>query len=133
MAMHALERRYGKEMAAAGALYVVAMLTAWPLALRMDVAAWRGALALAPVLPAALMLRAIYRHVRDSDELQRRLHLEALAISASVISLVSMALGFLAAARVIVLGGDVLLWVFPALAGVFGAVRCWIQWRYRCS
>lgn len=131
--MHALERRYGKEMAAAGALYLVAMLTAWPLALRMDAPAWRGALALAPVLPAALMLRAIYRHVRDSDELQRRLHLEALAISASVISLVSMALGFLAAAKVIVLGGDVLLWVFPGLASVFGVVRCWIQWRYRCS
>lgn len=131
--MHALERRYGKEMAAAGVLYVVAMLTAWPLALRMDVPAWRGALALLPVLPAALMLRAIYRHIRDSDELQRRLHLEALAISASVVSLVSMALGFLAAARVIVLGGDVLLWVFPCLAFVFGVVRCWIQWRYRCS
>lgn len=131
--MHALERRYGKEMATAGALYVVAMLTAWPLALRTDATTWRAVLALLPVLPAALMLRAIYRHVRDSDELQRRLHLEALAISASVVSLVSMALGFLAAARVIVLGGDVLLWVFPALAGVFGAVRCWIQWRYRCS
>lgn len=131
--MHALERRYGKEMATAGVLYLVAMLTAWPLALRMDVPTWRGALAVLPVLPAALMLRAIYRHIRDSDELQRRLHLEALAISASVISLVSMALGFLAAAKVIVLGGDVLLWVFPCLAFVFGVVRCWIQWRYRCS
>ena len=131
--MHALERRYGREMALAAVLYVAAMLTAWPLALHTDERILRAVLALLPVLPAALMLRAIYRHVRDSDELQRRLHLEALAISASVVSLVSMALGFLAAARVIVLGGDVLLWVFPALAGVFGVVRCWIQWRYRCS
>ncbi|HUD42838.1 MAG TPA: hypothetical protein VMR06_12680 [Dokdonella sp.] len=131
--MHALERRYGREMALAAVLYVAAMLTAWPLALRTDAASLRAVLALLPVLPAALMLRAIYRHVRDSDELQRRLHLEALAISASAVSLVSMALGFLAAAKVIVLGGDVLLWVFPVLAGVFGVVRCWIQWRYRCS
>lgn len=131
--MHALERRYGREMALAAVLYVAAMATAWPLALRTDAMNGRAVLALLPVLPAALMLRAIYRHVRDSDELQRRLHLEALAISASVVSLVSMASGFLAAAKVIVLGGDVLLWVFPGLAFVFGVVRCWIQWRYRCS
>lgn len=131
--MYALERRYGKELAAAGAVYLFSMLTAWPLALRTDVIAWRAVLALLPVVAAALMLRAIYRHIRDSDELQRRLHLEALAISASVVSAVSMALGFLSAAKVITLSGDVLLWVFPVLAFVFGLVRCWIQWRYRSS
>ncbi len=131
--MQALEKRYGREMALASVLYVLAMLTAWPLALRTDAIQWRTVLALLPVVPAGLMLRAVYRHVRDSDELQRRLHLEALAISASVISLASMTLGFLAAAKIIALGGDVLLWVFPMLAGIFGLVRCWIQWRYRCA
>ncbi|WP_150132246.1 hypothetical protein [Dokdonella koreensis] len=129
--MRGLNRRYGREMMIASTFYVATMLTAWPMALRSDVFLWRSLLALAPVLPAALMVRAIYRHVRDSDELQRRLHLEALAVSASVVSIASMTLGFLAAAKVIPLGGDVLLWVFPVLALVFGAARCIVQWRYQ--
>lgn len=82
------------------------------------------------MLPFAAALRAIIRHVRDSDEFQRRLHLEALAISSVVVSLLSTTAAFLVAAKVITLDGTVLFWVFPALAGLFGALRCWNARRY---
>lgn len=128
--MQALERRYRRELATSMGAYVIVMLTVWPLVRTTDSTALRALICAAPLLPFALALRAMLRHVRDSDELQRRLHLEALAISALVVSFVSMTAGFLAAAKVVAIDGTILLWVFPAIAGLFGALRCWLAWRY---
>ncbi len=128
--MHAIERRYRRELLIAIGAYVVVMLTVWPLVRTTDDVALRVLICAAPLLPFALALRAMLRHVRDSDEFQRRLHLEALAISALIVSFASMTAGFLAAAKVIALDGTVLLWVFPALAVLFGGLRCLIAWRY---
>ena len=125
-----LTRRYRRELQTAMGAYVIVMLTVWPLVRTTDSRALRVLICAAPLLPLALTLRAILRHVRDSDELQRRLHLEALAISALVVSFASMSAGFLVAARVITLDGTVLLWVFPALAALFGVLRGLVAWRY---
>ena len=128
--MRALEKRYRRELFLAMAAYVVVLLLIYPLARQVEAPFWRALVALAPVLPFAAALRAIIRHVRDSDEFQRRLHLEALAISSVVVSLLSTTAAFLVAAKVITLDGTVLFWVFPALAGLFGALRCWNARRY---
>ncbi len=128
--MRALEKRYRRELFLAMSAYVVVMLLIYPLARQVEAPFWRALVALAPVLPFAAALRAIIRHVRDSDEFQRRLHLEALAISAVVVSLLSTTAAFLVAAKVITLDATVLFWVFPALAGLFGALRCWNARRY---
>ena len=128
--MHAIERRYRRELMLSMGAYLIVMLTVWPLVRTTDSAGLRALICAAPLLPFALALRAMLRHVRDSDEFQRRLHLEALAISALIVSFVSMSAGFLAAAKVIALDGTVLLWVFPALALLFGSLRCLIARRY---
>jgi hypothetical protein len=128
--MDALTKRYRRELMLALTAYVIVMLFVWPLARSTEATGSRLLLAMTPLLPFALALRAMLRHVRDSDELQRRLHLEALAISALIVSFASMSAGFLVAARIIALDGTVLLWVFPALALLFGTLRCWLAARY---
>ena len=128
--MRSLERRYRRELFSALAVYTIVMLFVWPMVTHVDSSWLRTLIALAPVIPFAAALTAIVRQVRDSDEFQRRLHLEALAISAAIVSFVSMTAGFLVTAKVFALSGSVLLWVFPALAGLFGVLRCGLARRY---
>ena len=128
--MQSIERRYRRELFYAMSAYVIVMLTVWPLVRSTDSTNLRVLITAVPLVPLAFALRAMLRHVRDSDEFQRRLHLEALAIAALVVSFVSMTAGFLAAAEVITLDGTILLCFFPVLAGLFGTLRCWLARRY---
>lgn len=128
--MTAIEKRYRRELMRAMGAYVLVMLLLWPLARDSDSIGLRVLAAIAPLLPIAFTLRAMLRYVRDSEEFQRRLHLEALALSAIVVSFASMSAGFLAAAGVLAIDGTILLWVFPSLAFLFGMLRCWLLRRY---
>ena len=121
--MRAAEKRYLREFLPAMGAYTLVMLTVWPLARTTDDHMLRALIALAPVVPILFAVRAIIRHILGADEMMQRLHLEALAISAGIIGVVSLTAGFLAAAKVIELHGSILLWVFPALAATFGVVR----------
>jgi len=92
----------------------------------------RALLALLPMLPIALLARAIVRVIRDSDELERRIDLEAAAIAGLAVGLGFFSLGLLASGEVIVLDGSaVAIWVFPALCGTFGLAKLWASRRFR--
>lgn len=56
---------------------------------------WRIAAALLPVAPFAWFLWAFVTSIRSLDELQRRIHLEALAIAFPLVMLILMTLGLL--------------------------------------
>lgn len=128
----AADRRYVREFMPAILIYMAVMLYAWPLQKGMSSGVLKTALVLSPMLPIAWIIIACIRHILASDELERRQHLESIGISASVIGVASMALGFLGAAKVLVLDGTfVLLFVYPALCLVYGAVRCYLIWRVR--
>lgn len=131
--MRAVEKRYLREFLPAMAAYTVIMLTVWPLVRTTDDRLMRTLIALAPVIPVLFAVRAIIRQILGSDEMMQRLHLEALAISAGIVAVVSLTGGFLAAAQVINLDGSILLWVFPALAGTFGLARVIATRRYERS
>lgn len=131
--MRAVEKRYLREFLPAMAAYTVIMLTVWPLVRTTDDRLMRTLIALAPVIPVLFAVRAIIRQILGSDEMMQRLHLEALAISAGIVAVVSLTGGFLAAAQVIDLDGSILLWVFPALAGTFGLARVIATRRYERS
>jgi hypothetical protein len=77
-----------------GASYIAARL-----ALDVDVdlgPTWvRLAAALLPLVPTILTLRAIAAGIRQSDELERRIHLEALGIAYPLAILMLMTLGLL--------------------------------------
>ena len=53
------------------------------------------ALSLLPVLPFAFLVRAVVGGIRGSDELERRVHLEALAVAFPLTILLLMVLGLL--------------------------------------
>ena len=126
------DRRYIREFMPAILIYMVVMLYAWPLQKGMPPGVLKTALVLSPMLPIAWIIIASVRHILASDELERRQHLESIAISASIVGVASMALGFLGAAKVLVLDGTlVLLFVYPALCLVYGAFRCYLIWRAR--
>ena len=130
--MRTLSRRYVREFGSAMTAYVVLLLLAiW--ALNHVEAPWaRAALAMLPVLAITLAARAVLRFVRDSDELQRRIQLEAFALGALVLSVGSFALGMLSRAGVLVLDATlVLILVLPVYSLLYGTFAAIASHRYR--
>jgi hypothetical protein len=89
---------------------------------------WRFVWALAPVVPAAWIVRAVLRHVRRVDEYQKLLQLQSLAVGFAVAMLAAITLGFLATAGLrlesapwILYGAGMLGW---AVTGTREARRC---------
>ncbi|WP_369935844.1 hypothetical protein [Xanthomonas tesorieronis] len=130
-APRALARRYYREFLPPMGAYVVVMLF-WRRLLDDVDALWlRTLVALLPAVLLALVIRAVARFVRDSDELQRRIELESIAIAAGLTCGVYMAAGFLQAAQVIALSASsAMLWVFPALCMTYGVVKVANARRY---
>ncbi len=126
----AVERRYVREFMPAMIVYMLDMLYVWPLQKAMETGWLKMATALLPVLPIAWVIVASIRYVLGGDERERRQHLEALAIGVAIVSVASMALGFLVAAKVIVIdAGLALLLIYPAICLTAGIVRCLMLWR----
>lgn len=131
-ATRALARRYYREFSPPMAAYAVVMLL-WQRLLDSVDALWlRAVIALLPAVLLALVIRAVARFVRDSDELQRRIELESIAIAAGLTCGGYMAAGFLQAAQVIALPASAaMLWVFPALCMTYGVVKVANARRYQ--
>ena len=127
----ALRGRYLREFAPAMAGYVVAVVLSLWLLKRIDEPVLRALVALMPVPPIALALRAIMRYIRDADELQRRIELEAVSFATAAVSLVYLAAGFLQLAKVIdVRAGTAMIWVFPLVCAVYGIAKAVVSRRY---
>ena len=128
----ALRRRYARElMLAMGAYVVVLFVSVWLLK-QVEEPALRALLALAPVPPIALALRAMVRYVRDTDEMQQRIELEAICIATAFVCLLYMAGGFLQAAKVIdVPAAAAMIWLFPLVCFSYGLAKLAVARRYR--
>ena len=125
-----LHRRYLREFWPAMAAYVAVMFLLWPLLPQVHNEWLRIALALLPMVPVLFVVRAMVRLVLGSDELEQRIHLIGLAIATTVVSALSLAGGFLAAANIVKLDGSILIWVWPTLVVVYAAGRSWASRRY---
>ena len=127
----ALRRRYRREFTPPMIGYVIAtLLSVWWLK-SIDATWLRALVALLPVPPVALAMRAIMRYIRDADELQRRIELEALSFSTAWVSLAYLAGGFLQRAKVIdVPSGMAMIWVFPLICIGYGLVKLAIARRF---
>lgn len=92
----------------------------------------RAGVSLLPMVAIVFAIIEVLRLVRASDELQRRIDLEALAIAALAVGLGCLSLGLLVAADVLVLEGKtILIWIFPALSVIYVLARILSQSRYR--
>lgn len=130
--MRKADRGYLRMVLPAFLAYIVIVLYLWPLGQHVASPVAKFALALTPVLPLVLVVWSMGRYINRCDELERRQHIEAIAIAAGAVGLVAMAFGFLAAAKLLAVDGAlVLILVFPALAVVYGVVCGWSKWRNR--
>ena len=103
-----IHQRYQREFWPAMLAYVAIMFLLWPLLPKVHNELLKIGLALLPVVPVLFVTRAMVRLVLGSDELEQRIHLIGLAVSVTVVGILSLAGGFLAAAGVVRLDGATL-------------------------
>ena len=124
-------KNYMKTMWKCMAIYVV-LLSAFSAAVQTQLhPAVQAIASIAPVLPLAWLMAAHVRFVRGLDELQRKIEMESVAISALITSLICMMFGFLVAGNVLhVNAGLALLLVFPVLCVTYGIGKIFVIRHY---
>jgi len=131
--MRAVHKRYLREFLPAMLAYVGLIVLSGLLLPKVASLPWRMGLALLPLLPIVLAIRAMVRVLRDQDELERRIDLESFAIAAMATGFGFFSFGLLLLADVgwQVRGGAVAIWVMPCLFATFGLAKLLVVWRYR--
>ena len=124
------EKQYRRHMFLIMAIYVALMLLEWPQVRHVSSMPWKIALALAPPIPIIVVIWLMARRVMHSDELEQRLHLMALSVATGMICALTLIGGFLCAAGVLALDGDILIWVAPILSMIYGVTHLWLGRRY---
>ncbi|WP_158882751.1 hypothetical protein [Rhodanobacter sp. L36] len=119
------EKRYEQHLMVAMSIYVAVMLLVWPLVAKVGSVPLKWLLALAPTLPMLYVIWLMAQRIRDSDELEQRMHLVALGVATAVVGVLSLMGGFLAASGVLAIDGRILIWVFPVMMASYGITR----WR----
>lgn len=123
-------KRYQQQLMLTMAVYMIVLLGAGSLVHTVANLPLKALLAVAPVLPMLYVIALMWRRIRDSDELEQRMHLVALGVAAALVSALSMVGGFLAADGVLDLGGSALVWVFPVLMFGYGTASRWVARHY---
>ena len=91
-----IARRYSVPVVTSAALWFALYFAARVLLKRYDLETWpRVAIALAPLVPFAWCLVSIVRAVRAMDELERRIHLEALGFAYPLATFLLMTLALM--------------------------------------
>lgn len=125
-----VDRRYLREFIPAMVAYVLVTIFVWPFVDHVHNVVGRVLLLLLPMVPIGFVARALIHRIRDGDELENRLFLEATAIASITVGMASFFAGFLEAAGVLKLEAG-LLYIMPALIAVWGLALAWARRRYR--
>ncbi|CAM5328338.1 hypothetical protein [Rhodanobacter lindaniclasticus] len=128
--MRPAQRRYLREFFPAMAGYVVLLFVSQALLRQVDALPLRVLIVLLPVVPIVFVVRAMVRLVLASDELERRLQLEAISIASMSVGLLSFAAAFLRGAGLLPID-NALMWVLPALFAAYGIANWWVRRRFR--
>ena len=121
-------RRYTVQILSSMAVYTifVTLSVRW---LRHNPAApWKYLIAVAPMLPALVVPVAVVRFLREIDELQRRIQLEALAVAFTATAVITLTYGFLQNAGLPDLSW---IWVWPIMGISWVIGLAVARWRYR--
>lgn len=127
---HLSNKQYQWQTMLVMTVYIAVLLLVWPMARTVDNFALKLLCALTPMLPMLYLFVLMARRIRDSDELEQRMHLLALGIATMVVGALSLVGGFLAAAHVLSLDGSILIWVFPVMLVSYGIARSVVARRY---
>lgn len=119
-----------RETLIAGVIYAASYVAAIYAIKSLAPPQWLAAvIALAPLLPALLMLRAELRYLRGLDEMKRRMHSEAVVIATGALLFVALTYGSLED-----MAGFPhlsLWWVFPIFCLLQCAANLIVYFRYR--
>ena len=131
--MRAVHKRYLREFFPAMFGYVVLLFLSVTWLKTLEGTWARALVTLLPVVPIAFVIRAMVRVIRDQDEFERRIDLEAIAIGGGIGGFGFFTYGMLLNAKVLPLPSaeSVAIWVLPVLMGCFGVVKCAVRWHYR--
>lgn len=132
MTLRAVHKRYLREFIPAMFAYVALIILYGAFVPRTESLFLKVVLALLPLMPIGLVIRAIVRVIRDQDELERRIDLEAIAIASTMTGFGFFSFGLLTSAVDWKIGSDaVAIWVLPCLFASFGLAKSFVAWRYR--
>jgi RsiW-degrading membrane proteinase PrsW (M82 family) len=124
------EKQYRNQVALLMGVYVAIMFLVWPHIRSASSLSWKVVVSLVAVTPVVVVIWLMAKRVMHSDELQQRLHLTALSVATGMVCSLSLVGGFLCAAGVLALDGDILIWVAPALSMIYGVTHWWLGRRY---
>ena len=128
--MHAEPRRYTSEFFTVMGGYVVLLFFSQAPLKHIHAVPLKMMLVLLPVLHTGFVVRAMVRAVLASDELERRLQLEAISIASMSVGLLSVAAAFLRDAGMLPINNALLL-VLPAMFAAYGIASWWVRRRFR--
>ena len=128
--MRAEQRRYIREFFPAMAAYVLLLFASLSMLKHVQAVPLRVLIVLLPIVPVVFVVRAMVRVVMASDELQRRLELEAISIASISVGLLSFAAAFLHGDGLLPIDNG-LMFVLPALFGAYGIAKWWVSRRFR--
>ena len=133
VAMRAVHKRYLREFFPAIFVYAVFIVLSAEWLRTLEGTAARTVVTLLPVLPIAFVIRAMVRVVRDQDEFERRIDLEAIAVAGGIGGFGFFTYGMLLSAEVVAAPSAkaVAIWVLPVLFACFGLCKCAVWFRYR--
>lgn len=128
--MRTAQRRYVREFFPAMAAYVLLLFASLWMLKHVHAVPLRVLIVLLPVVPVVFVVRAMVRLVLASDELERRLQLEAISIASMSVGLLSFAAAFLRGAGLLPIDNALML-VLPALFAAYGISSWWVRRRFR--
>jgi uncharacterized membrane protein len=131
--MRAVHKRYLREFIPAILAYVVLIFLSVAWLRTLEGTAARTVITLLPVLPVAFVIRAMVRVIRDQDEFERRIDLEAIAMAGGIGGFGFFTYGMLLSAEVIAAppAKAIAVWVLPVLIACFGVCKCAVRFHYR--
>lgn len=88
----------------------------------------RYVLLLVPVVPVGFLIAAMIRYLRETDEFERRIQLESMAIAVAVTAGLSVTYGFLESAGFPRLSA---WWTWGVVVGSWGIARFFVARHYR--
>jgi len=122
------QRRYVRQFTASMVAYAAVLIGSVLLIRANPDAWWRYLVAVTPVVPVVVAVMAVVRRVRTFDELQQRIHLEALAFAFSCTAILTLSYGFLEGVGLPHLNGTL---VTPLMAALWVIGLAMAHRRYR--
>ncbi|MDN5724825.1 MAG: hypothetical protein L0G99_02685 [Propionibacteriales bacterium] len=120
--------RYGRRLAIGFVAYATLLVAGILMAQAIPDSPWRFVAMLLPVPALVIVVAAVWRYLRDADELQGRMLLESLEIGFAGGSLITLTWGLMQA-----VGAPAVSWtlVFPVYAACWLIGRAVAGWRFR--